>query len=89
MTTDDGREWVAIEDIAGVAELAAEYGVSRATISNWAARYPDFPKALRGLAAGPIYSRRAVRAWHDAKPWQHDGPGTRHRTDSRAARTAT
>lgn len=72
-----------LDDLAGVAELAAEFHVGRAAVSNWRARYSDFPAPLKELATGPIYSRSAVRAWHRGKPWQHQGPRTweRHATD--------
>jgi len=52
-----------LDDLAGVGELAAFFGVSRATPVNWAARYDDFPEPLKVMAAGPLYSRVQVVAW--------------------------
>lgn len=52
-----------LNDIVGVSELAAEHKVSPQAISNWVKRYDDFPKPLKVLAMGPLYSRKAVRAW--------------------------
>ncbi len=51
-------------------ELSEEFGFSKATICNWAARYDDFPAPVLNLAAGPVYSRRQVRRWYDDRKWQ-------------------
>jgi hypothetical protein len=60
-----------LADLATVTDLAAEYGVGKSAIGNWALRYPNFPAPLVTLARGGlnIYSRRQVRAWHDAREW--------------------
>lgn len=45
---------------SGIAALA---GVSRAAVSNWRKRYPDFPEPSGGSSSSPLFSRAAVRAW--------------------------
>lgn len=61
---DTGRRLADLADLAGVGDLAAEYGVGKAAISNWIKRYPDFPIPLVTLSCGNVYSRRQVREWH-------------------------
>jgi hypothetical protein len=68
---------VDVDDIVGVAELAAEFNTSRATISNWPNRYADYPAPLKSLASGPLYSLTAVRAWHDGRTWAPGKHATR------------
>lgn len=67
----------ALEDLAATGDLAAEFGVGKAAISNWITRYPDFPRPLITLSTGPVYSRHQVRQWHDSRGWQ---PGSKHRS---------
>lgn len=50
------------ENLAGVAELAAELGVSKQAVCNWQRRNEDFPAALTDLKGGPVYDQRQVRA---------------------------
>lgn len=52
-------------DMAGVAELAEDLGVSRQSICNWAAGRggTGFPAPLFKLRATPVWSRDAVRDW--------------------------
>lgn len=50
-------------DLAGVAELALDAGVSKQVVHNWAKRDDSFPEPLRGLAATPVYSLLAFRAY--------------------------
>lgn len=54
-------------DLAGIAELSGDLNVSRTRICNWASRHHDFPKPVVSLAAGPIYSLAAVRAWWEGR----------------------
>lgn len=58
-----------LDDLAGPGDLAAEYGITRATVCNWQSRYPDFPAPLISLSSGPVFSRRQVRRWHDGRTW--------------------
>jgi hypothetical protein len=45
------------------AEIARFAGVTRATVSNWRRRHPDFPSPTGGTEASPAYDLDAVRAW--------------------------
>lgn len=58
-----------LADLAAPGDLAVEYDVGKAVISNWTSRYPDFPQPLRILSTGPVYSRWMVRRWHDGRSW--------------------
>ncbi|MEV0608145.1 hypothetical protein AB0I61_17440 [Polymorphospora rubra] len=58
-----------LADLAATGDLAREYGVGKATISNWISRYPDFPSPLVELSTGPVYSSSQVRRWHDSRKW--------------------
>lgn len=55
-------------DLVGIAELSADLGRKRSTICMWAARNVDFPRPVVVLAAGPVYSRAAVRKWLSTRP---------------------
>lgn len=59
-----------LDDLAGNGDLADGLGVGKATVANWTVRYPDFPKPLIHLAAGPVWSRSQVKAWHDSRDWK-------------------
>jgi hypothetical protein len=52
-----------LTDLAATGDLADEYKVGRATISNWTVRYPDFPAPVIELSTGPAWSRWQVRQW--------------------------
>ena len=58
-----------LEDLAGVGDLADEFGVRNSTIVNWRSRYPGFPAPLVTLSGGPVWSRWQVRQWHDSRDW--------------------
>ncbi|HEY8534578.1 MAG TPA: N-6 DNA methylase [Micromonospora sp.] len=45
------------------ADIARLAGVTRATVSNWRRRHPDFPAPVGGSDASPTYDLAAVRAW--------------------------
>ncbi|GAA4241097.1 hypothetical protein GCM10022254_68580 [Actinomadura meridiana] len=47
------------------AEIARMAGVTRAAVSNWRRRYPDFPEAAGGTAAAPLFALPDVRRWMD------------------------
>lgn len=45
------------------AELSRLAGVTRATVSNWRRRHNDFPKAVGGSDARPLFDLGEVRTW--------------------------
>ncbi|MEO3818660.1 N-6 DNA methylase [Plantactinospora sp. B24E8] len=45
------------------AEISRLAGVTRATVSNWRRRHPDFPAPTGGTEASPAYDLAAVRSW--------------------------
>ncbi|BCL16061.1 N-6 DNA methylase [Micromonospora sagamiensis] len=45
------------------AEISRLAGVTRATVSNWRRRHPDFPAPTGGTEASPAYDLAAVRTW--------------------------
>ncbi|TDE37807.1 SAM-dependent methyltransferase [Actinomadura sp. 6K520] len=49
------------------AEISRLAGVTRATVSNWRRRHPDFPQPSGGTEASPSYDRRQVEAWLAAR----------------------
>lgn len=54
---------LAEDDLIGINEIADIAGVSRQAVANWRVRFPDFPKPLTELRAGPVFRGRQVRAW--------------------------
>jgi SAM-dependent methyltransferase len=49
------------------ADIARLAGVTRATVSNWRRRHPDFPAPSGGTDASPAYDRAEVEAWLAAR----------------------
>ncbi|MTK04238.1 SAM-dependent methyltransferase [Micromonospora sp. CP22] len=49
------------------AEISRLAGVTRATVSNWRRRHPDFPAPSGGTETSPAYDLEAVRAWLAAR----------------------
>ncbi|HEV7681916.1 MAG TPA: ParA family protein [Pyrinomonadaceae bacterium] len=47
----------------GVNEIAQLAKVSRQAVANWRARFPDFPKPVAELGAGPVFRARQVQGW--------------------------
>ena len=45
------------------ADIARLAGVTRATVSNWRRRHPDFPAPSGGTDASPAYDRAEVETW--------------------------
>ena len=45
------------------ADIARLAGVTRATVSNWRRRHPDFPEPSGGTDASPAYDRSKVETW--------------------------
>ncbi|QDQ11249.1 N-6 DNA methylase [Streptomyces spectabilis] len=69
------------------ADISRLAGVTRATVSNWRRRHPDFPTPTGGTDTSPTYDLDAVRAWLAARgQLPEDTPADRLRT---ALRTHT
>jgi len=49
------------------AEISRLAGVTRATVSNWRRRHPDFPSPVGGTESSPAYDLAAVRDWLAAR----------------------
>ncbi len=47
----------------GVYEISVMAGVTRAAVSNWRARHPDFPKPVADLRSGPVFRRDHIQLW--------------------------
>lgn len=71
-----------LDDIVGVSELAAAFRVGRAAVGNWTLRHDDFPKPLKEISAGPLYSLAQVTAWREGREWANAGPGSAVRDES-------
>lgn len=56
------------QDIVGTPQIAAKLGVKPATVSQWRARFSDFPEPLLHLGW------QAVWDWQDVQEWaeKHD-----------------
>lgn len=53
-----------ITDLAGVTDLATYFEVTQSTISNWIARYEDFPAELCKIGGRKVFSYKQVARWH-------------------------
>jgi len=49
--------------VVTAAEIARFAGVTRAAVSNWRRRYPDFPRPSAGTATSPLFDLAEVRLW--------------------------
>ncbi|QOC92166.1 N-6 DNA methylase [Micromonospora craniellae] len=49
------------------AEISRLAGVTRATVSNWRRRHPDFPAPIGGTESSPAYDLDAVQIWLAAR----------------------
>jgi predicted DNA-binding transcriptional regulator AlpA len=58
---------VADASVLTAADIARLAGVTRATVSNWRRRHPDFPEPSGGTDASPAYNRSEVEAWLAAR----------------------
>lgn len=66
------------------ADISRLAGVTRATVSNWRRRHPDFPAPAGGTDTSPTYDLDAVRAWLSARgQLPEDTPADRLRTSLR------
>ncbi|MEU3456873.1 N-6 DNA methylase [Micromonospora sp. NPDC006766] len=68
------------------AEISRLAGVTRATVSNWRRRHPDFPAPTGGTETSPAYDLDAVQAWLAARGQL---PATSPADDLRTAVRAT
>jgi hypothetical protein len=57
MTTTNGQGLLSPSDVADLA------GVKRPVVSNWRRRHTDFPIAVAGTEAKPLFKRADVIAW--------------------------
>jgi hypothetical protein len=53
-----------VAKLVGVSEIAEHYGVGSTAVSNWRARYDDFPEPVVMLRMGPLFTLESVEAWH-------------------------
>lgn len=49
------------------ADISRLAGVTRATVSNWRRRHPDFPEPSGGTDTSPLYDLPAVRQWLETR----------------------
>ncbi|PZG01227.1 SAM-dependent methyltransferase [Micromonospora endophytica] len=68
------------------AEISRLAGVTRATVSNWRRRHPDFPAPTGGTDTSPAYDLDAVQSWLAARGQL---PATSPADDLRTAVRAT
>lgn len=57
---------LAAADLVGVQEIAQMAGVTSQAVTNWEARYADFPQPLVRLASGPVWEWKRVVKWLEA-----------------------
>lgn len=53
------------EDLVQMAEIAERLGMRPQRVTNWAARYEDFPAPITTLSTGRVWSWSQVKAWYD------------------------
>lgn len=51
------------DDLVTVSDIAAEHNVTRAAVSNWAHRHPDFPTPVVDKPKFHLWLRSEVDAW--------------------------
>lgn len=56
-------------ELGGIAEISAEFGVPRSTVSMWdiRRRTTRMPEPVARLASGPIYDMAEIRRWYPNK----------------------
>lgn len=52
-------------DIAGIRDIAQHFGVKPNVVSNWSARYSDFPMPIAEVAAGRLWDLQEVVEWYN------------------------
>ncbi|MDY0289173.1 MAG: AAA family ATPase [Sphaerochaeta sp.] len=50
-------------EMIGVYEIAKIAGVTASAIANWRKRFEDFPKPIKVLKAGPVFSESQIKSW--------------------------
>lgn len=50
-------------ELLGVGEVAELAKVSKQAVSNWRARYDNFPRPSQTLQSGPVWHREKIEAW--------------------------
>ncbi|SDG02527.1 N-6 DNA Methylase [Sinosporangium album] len=53
------------DSLVSAAEIARVAGVTRAAVSNWRKRYPDFPAPVGGGGRNALFASSEVHAWLD------------------------
>lgn len=61
-----GARLVDPANLAGVAEIATRFGVSRRAVGYWVTA-DGFPDPVATLAAGPVYDLTEVEDWREAR----------------------
>jgi predicted nucleic acid-binding protein len=56
-----------VDDIVGVAEIAARSGHPANTVQSWRRRHATFPAPAADLASGPVWRWTAVAGWMDRR----------------------
>jgi chromosome partitioning protein len=51
------------DDLIGLQEVARLAGVSTSAVSNWRTRFENFPKAVKEINSGPIFSKMQINHW--------------------------
>jgi chromosome partitioning protein len=51
------------QDLIGLHEIAELAGVTTAAVGNWKKRFQDFPKPLKKLKSGPVFSQNQIKIW--------------------------
>ena len=51
------------DDLLGINEIAELARVSKQAVANWRTRFPDFPKPIVELRAGPVFRARQIQNW--------------------------
>jgi chromosome partitioning protein len=54
---------MAIDNLVGIAEIAALAKTTKQAVANWRLRYDSFPKPLQNLKSGPVWNQEIAEAW--------------------------
>ncbi|MFD0773907.1 helix-turn-helix transcriptional regulator, partial [Streptomonospora algeriensis] len=55
------------DQLISAADIARIAGVTRAAVSNWRRRHPDFPAPAAGTRSSALFPLAAVRTWLEAQ----------------------
>lgn len=50
-------------ELLGIAEIAELAGVTKQAVSNWRARYDNFPRPIQNLQSGPVWEHEKINDW--------------------------